>query len=100
VYCPYKKNGCLQNTPLPLMRIHEQTCKYKKIPKFLQNHQDKDYDKDIREMIYGGNQDQYAERLETDISNVDLMTRLYNKNKTIVTSIDFSDSKSRCVRKK
>lgn len=51
-------------------------------------------------MIYGGNQDQYAERLETDISNVDLMTRLYNKNKTIVTSIDFFDSKSRRVRKK
>ena len=79
----------MQNSGLGEMRIHEQTCGYKKIPKFLQNHRNEDYDKDLREHIYGGQQDKYAERLETDVTNVDLITRLYNKNKTIVTSIDF-----------
>jgi len=97
VYCPYKKNGCLENTDLGEMQIHEQTCRYKKIPKFLQNHRDEDYDKDLRDHIYGGRQDNYAERLETDVTNVDLITRLYNKNKTVVTN---ALGKNKCKDKK
>ena len=58
VYCPYKKNGCPENTTLSLIPHHSLLCTYKKIPKFLQNHQDKDYDKDLRDTLYGGNQDQ------------------------------------------
>ena len=86
VYCPYKNNGCLQKSTLGEMKIHEESCGYKKIPKFQQKCRDENYDKDIRDHIYGGRQDKFAERLETDVTNVDLLTRLYNKNKTIVTS--------------
>lgn len=97
VYCPYKTNGCQVKGPLGITSsFHINICEFKCLPEFIEAHQDMDYEKDIREYhMYGSINDKFAERIECDVNQVDLMTRIFNSNKELVTSALMDNSPSR-----
>ena len=48
---------------------------------------DENYNIDMSDVYYGSTQDKLTERLDADVYNADLITRIYNREKKLVKSM-------------